>query len=402
MSLDPSRQNLSQPRVSVVIPVFNGGADLEQCLQAVFASSYPVYECILVDDASTDGMTAVAAERHAVRVISFDRQGGPAVARNRGAEEASGDILFFTDADVVISPDALAVAVHAFHTYAELSAVFGSYDDQPGHAAFLSQYRNLFHHWVHQTSGNDASTFWTGCGAIYRHVFIEINGFNEDYERPSIEDIELGARLCKSGHLIRLEKTMLVKHMKHWRFWNMIKTDIFDRGVPWMKLVLHDRNVTGDLNLSRRSRIATLLAGFLVLLAMVLPMTGHLASLLPAAAFLLAASIGIKLSGLPGSRSIKTVLSTLISLLAPLLAYRLSPDPLAIIPMAAILAMIWTHAGFYRCVLNTRNGAFAMAVVPMLIIFFLGCAASVPLALFSHYQGKRNTRMDSSRTDEVA
>ena len=49
-----------------------------------------------------------------------------------------------------------------------IAAVFGSYDDEPGAPNLVSQYRNLLHHFVHQTGRTEASTFWTGCGAVRR------------------------------------------------------------------------------------------------------------------------------------------------------------------------------------------------------------------------------------------
>ncbi len=78
----------------------------------------------------------------------------------------------------------------------DVSAVFGSYDDEPAERNFLSQYKNLLHHFVHQEGATDAGTFWAGCGAIRKDMFASVNGFNsEKYPYPSIEDIELGIRL---------------------------------------------------------------------------------------------------------------------------------------------------------------------------------------------------------------
>ena len=104
----------------------------------------------------------------------------------------------------------------AFQASPNLAALFGSYDDEPFESNFLSQYKNLFHHYVHQTAKVDASTFWSGCGAIRREVFLAIGGFEENYRRPTIEDIELGYRLKKTGHRIRLLKELQVKHLKRW------------------------------------------------------------------------------------------------------------------------------------------------------------------------------------------
>ena len=375
-------------RISVVMPVFNGGPDLEKCLAAIAASSHPAFECILVDDGSTDGMTAAAAERHGARVISLQQRSGPAIARNYGAREARGDILFFIDADVLLHPDAIAVAASTLENDPGLSAVFGSYDDQPGHPSFLSQYRNLFHHWVHQTGNAQAATFWAGCGAIRRDVFMQMGGFSQEYGRPSIEDIELGTRLVRCGHRIRLEKTLFSTHLKQWKFFNLVRTDIFRRGVPWMGLVLRERRAPSDLNLNLRARLATILAGLLGLSVMVFPLSGHAAALLPAAAFLLAGMMSIWFSQPSGGRSGRTLFALALAVMTPLAVYTLAPDPWAVIPLALILALVWTHLAFYRYAARKRSGAFALAVIPMQVLFFLGCVVAVVVGLMQHYFGQ--------------
>ena len=390
----------AQPRVSVVIPVFNGGTDLEKCLAAISASSYPVVECIVVDDASTDDMVIPAAERHGARVIRLDQQCGPAMARNRGAAQARGEILFFTDADVLLHPDALGLAVQEFQANPEISAVFGSYDDQPTHGSFISQYRNLLHHWVHQTSAEDASTFWTGCGAIRRNVFLEMEGFNQDYARPSIEDIELGTRLRKSGHRIRLLKNMHGTHMKRWTFRNMVQPDIFHRGIPWMLLVLRDRQMTNDLNLDYKSRLATVLAGLLGLSLLVLLFTGHAGAVLPVVAFLLAAGFAPWFLRSAGGSAGDTLAATALAILAPLACYWLVPDPMALVPVALVLAIIATNPALYRYVALKRNGTFAIAVAPMQVVFFVCCVIAVPLAYIEHYRGTRRAKTNPAQSDD--
>jgi GT2 family glycosyltransferase len=376
-------ENRVPTRVTVIIPVFNGGSGLDKCLGAIAASTYPVFETLLVDDGSTDGMTQPAATRHGARVIRREQMLGPASARNLGALEARGDIIFFTDADVLLDPTAIAIAVRTLDADANLCAVFGSYDDQPGHAAFLSQYRNLLHHWVHQTGNTEAFTFWTGCGAIRREVLLDVGGFSENYARPSIEDIELGARLRAAGFRIRLEKTMLGQHLKCWRFWNMLKTDIFHRGVPWMRLVLREGHASSDLNLNLSSRIATLLAGLFGLSLLVLPLSAQLAAIWPALAFLLAGAIcGWCIN--PSGTSRGASWSAALAILLPAGAYWLAPNPWAMVPLAFILGMIWTRLAFYRYLVQKRSVAFALAVVPMQVVFFLGCVAAVPLGIIMH------------------
>jgi GT2 family glycosyltransferase len=238
----------NSPAVSVVIPVYNGGSDFEKCLAAVRRSSFNDYELIVVDDGSTDNSAQVAAQ-HGARIISLQSKHGPAYARNRGVEIARGSLVLFLDGDVCVHHDTLEKVVQYFHAHASADAVIGSYDDRPEDQTFVSQYKNLFHHYIHQNSKQQASTFWAGCGAIKREVFLKHGGFDETYKRPSIEDIELGSRLRSEGGVIHLTKEIQVTHLKRWTFWSLLRTDILDRAIPWTLLILKDKTFPVDLNL---------------------------------------------------------------------------------------------------------------------------------------------------------
>jgi GT2 family glycosyltransferase len=191
--------------ISVIVPVHNGGQAFRRCLSRVSALSPTPLEVIVIADGDADG-SAELARGMGFAVLELPDCRGPARARNLGAGEARGDILLFLDADVEVPSDAIARVAKAFVDHENWVALFGSYDDQPGAANFLSQYRNLFHHYIHQTGNQEASTFWAGCGAIRRDVFAAAGGFSETYARPCIEDIELGLRLRRSGHSIGLCK----------------------------------------------------------------------------------------------------------------------------------------------------------------------------------------------------
>jgi len=241
--------------ISIIIPVYNGEKTLGQCLTSVFKCSFRNFECIVVDDNSTDNTIRIA-ESFDTKILRFDRQHGAAYARNRGAEAAKGNIFLFLDSDVTLHADSLKKAVQAFARHPDISALFGSYDDQPGQTNFLSQYRNLFHHFVHQTSLEDAATFWTGCGAIKRNAFFDVGKFNENCRM--MEDIDLGYRLKANNHKIMLVKDLLVKHFKYYSFLQLIKTDIFDRAVPWTLLMLRHRQFTSDLNLKPNDKLSAM------------------------------------------------------------------------------------------------------------------------------------------------
>jgi len=192
---------------------------------------------------------------------------GPAFARNLGAKAAAGEVIVFLDSDVCVRPDTLAKISHNFESDVRLDAIMGSYDSEPSSPDFVSQYRNLMHYYVHQGGGERASTFWSGCGAIRREVFLEHSGFSEEYGRPAIEDIELGYRLIRAHRKILLDRSILVTHLKRWTFWTLVKTDMLDRGIPWTELILRTRFMPNDLNLQLSQRVSVALVFILMALA---------------------------------------------------------------------------------------------------------------------------------------
>lgn len=241
-------------------------------MQSLAAVTPPPTELIVVADGEPES-TVDLARRFNASVLRTPEAKGPAHARNLGANCAKGDILLFIDADVTVQPDIVTRITVFFEQHSGYDALIGSYDDQPGASNFLSVYKNLSHHFIHQHSRPDASTFWGACGAIRRDVFLQSGGFDERYAMPSIEDIELGNRLIDAGHNIRLERSLQVKHLKEWRPRSLFKSDYFARALPWSRLILERGRMPDDLNLSWRNRLSVALtflnlncfvAGFLV------------------------------------------------------------------------------------------------------------------------------------------
>jgi GT2 family glycosyltransferase len=251
--------------VSVIIPVRNGGNNFRRCLASLSKFAPASVEIVIVVDGGTDQSWQLANASGA-KVFQRSESGGPALARNLGAKAAIGDILFFMDADVEINEDTLPQVIRLFRDHPTVDAMIGSYDDAPGAQNFLSQYKNLFHHYTHQTSSEQAATFWGACGAVRRDVFWTVGGFDEAYRYPSVEDIDLGYRLARSGYQIRLCKTIQVKHLKQWGVVSLLRAELFYRAIPWTELIWRDRQFANDLNLKASSRISLVLAYFLVAL----------------------------------------------------------------------------------------------------------------------------------------
>lgn len=251
--------------ISVVVPVYNGERVLPRCLEplARMLRDHEIAEVIVVDDGSTDSSAWIATQGGA-KVMPSGGRLGPGGARNRGAEVAKGDALWFVDADVVAHPDAARVLQRVLGT-SDAAAVFGTYDEFPAATNFLSQYKNLAHRHHHVRAEREAETFWAGCGAIRTDAFRRAGGFDAArYPEPSIEDIELGIRLRRLGFTILIEPDLQSRHLKEWRFANLLRTDIVQRAFPWAQL-MREHRLPPTLNVSLGERLRAGLAWVLVL-----------------------------------------------------------------------------------------------------------------------------------------
>lgn len=252
--------------IALVVPVGGATPGWRRSASSLARLDPAPGELVVVIDGPDDDPAAVAGEIGA-RVVVLGEQGGPARARNRGVQATNAAVVLFLDADVEAPADLVGQVVDLLNLHGHVAAVFGSYDETPSDPGLLSRYRNLLHHFVHQRAREAASTFWAGCGAIRRAAFDDVGGFDERYSQPSIEDIELGGRLVRAGHAIRLVRSLQVKHLKAWRLREMLATDLWRRAVPWTTLMLRT-GMIDDLNVTWRSRVSVGLA-FVLLAALV-------------------------------------------------------------------------------------------------------------------------------------
>ncbi len=262
---------------SVIIPFHRRLAQLERSLGACRAA-LPTAQILIAADGALDDCRPLAA-RHRADVVTIAGPRGPAVARNRAAAQATGDILVFVDADVVVAPDAIARLCDYLHRRPEMSAVFGAYDETPAERNFLSRYKNLSHSYVHQRASREALTFWAGLGAVRSEAFRAVGGFNEGFRRPSVEDIELGYRLVHAGYRVGVDPGAQGCHLKRWTLRGSIVSDICDRGIPWTQLILKHRALANDLNTTGGLRWSVVLSYVALLSALGAPLVPALGGL---------------------------------------------------------------------------------------------------------------------------
>jgi len=315
-------------------------------------------ECFVVDDGSTDGSGRVASE-YGAKVLSTGGRLGPASARNIGARAAGGDILLFVDADTCVHPDTIRRVVAEFDNDPSLDALMGSYDRSPLQSPFVSQYRNLLHCFVHQSSPRKAVTFWAGCGAIRRSVFLNFGGFDEMYQAPAIEDIELGYRLAQANRNLILCQDIQVKHLKRWNLGNMLRTDFFYRALPWSQLCLRSGQMPDALSLRVSQRISVALVCLVTMMAAYLTLHWHAYFLTPlfATFFILLSRYWVE-GWSQRSRMVSSMMGAMLVMIAGLsYAFHM----FAIIPMVVIAALglfIRHRYAYSRETWRRRTGVF--------------------------------------------
>lgn len=237
----------ARPRVSIIIPVYNAESTLGECLACVFGSSHAGFEVILVDDGSTDGTRAIAAG-FPVTVVPTGGRVGPAAGRNLGARAASGDILFFIDADVMLRTDSIDRLVRRFDN-GDVEALCGVQADDMRHRDLASTYKNLWIRWTYLRCTGEVPLFYTTAAAIRRTHFWRAGGFDTGYTSPSLEDTAFGQRLARLGIRVRVQPDLEVEHVKRYSLASLLRTD-FCRAVALSRLKLRYRDELGKNNSS--------------------------------------------------------------------------------------------------------------------------------------------------------
>lgn len=218
-----------RPTISVIVPTYNAARTLGECLASIVASDYPAFDVIVVDDGSRDESAAVASH-YPVRLLRLEQNMGASRAKNAGAAVATGDIVFFTDSDCLIRPDALRLVAENLSDPA-VSGVVGLLDTRLRFSDFPSQYKNLWMHFTYLRLPRRVGVFYTSAAAARRPAFAALGGFDPHYTGASItEDIDLGQRFLSAGHIIVAEKRLLVEHVKHYSWRDLLQTDFLRAG----------------------------------------------------------------------------------------------------------------------------------------------------------------------------
>ena len=249
----------ANPKVSVVIPRFNAKYTIKICLGSIFSQSYQPCEVIVVDDRSTDDSPSIARQMGA-KIFTQEKNQGPALARNRGAKEAGGDVLFFVDSDTAMQPGTIANMVSTI-TRPGIDAVVGRYAKNSINTGLVPEYYALLKHHSKTFEGiEDHSVFCGECVGSWREAFLDTGGYNPLPWGMDFENEEMGRRFIKKYHIV-IDPSVEVRH--HFPPLKKLIRLFYNRTYWWVRFYFVHR--TFEKALTTKSFAVGSVSGFLIL-----------------------------------------------------------------------------------------------------------------------------------------
>ena len=200
------------PRVSVVVCAYNAERTMDACLASLAALNYPDYEVVVVNDGSRDRTLEIAEGYPYCRVISQPNE-GLSVARNVGADAATGEIVAYTDSDCVADPDWLTYLVAKMEA-SGLAACGGPNFPPPEDSLVPAAVAVAPGGPTHVLLSDEVAEHIAGCNmAFRREALLELGGFDPVY-RAAGDDVDICWRFQDRGYVIGFSPAAIVWHFR--------------------------------------------------------------------------------------------------------------------------------------------------------------------------------------------
>ena len=231
------------PLISIIIPNRNADATIEKCLETVFALDDRNFEVVVVDDASEDNSVKLI-KKFPCTLIRLEKHSGPSKARNVGAQNSSGDILFFTDADCLLPEDGLSLVRKTLTGHGSDVVLGGTYTQVPYDNGFFSAFQSVFINYSETKNWKRPDYIATHAMVIRAETFKKIGGFSEDF-LPLLEDVELSHRLRRAGYRLMIDPGFQVRHIFNYSLKKSFR-NAMRKTKCWILYSLQNRDLFAD------------------------------------------------------------------------------------------------------------------------------------------------------------
>jgi glycosyltransferase involved in cell wall biosynthesis len=225
--------------ISVIIPNYNAALTIEKCLESAFASDYDNFEVIVVDDGSTDNSIEII-KQFPCKLIRMGEHSGTSKARNTGAKNSRGEILFFIDADCLLQKDTLTIVDRSFD---KNTIMGGTYTKIPYDDNFFSTFQSIFINYS-ETKNRKPDYIAAHAMVMDSNDFIKSGGFPEKF-LPIIEDVEFSHRLRRAGFKLIMNPEILVQHIFNFTLVKSLR-NAFRKSKYWTIYSLTNKDLLAD------------------------------------------------------------------------------------------------------------------------------------------------------------
>jgi glycosyltransferase involved in cell wall biosynthesis len=221
------------PRISVIIPVYNGEKTIRATIETVLKQTFSDFELIVIDDGSQDATLEIISEFRDTRIkVLSGSNRGVSVARNRGIAQASGDFIAFLDADDLWTPNKLEAQFNALQTNPQAAVAYSwtDYIDESGQFLYPGSHITL--------NGNVYSQLLVknflenGSNPLIRtHVLKTVGAFDESLS-PS-EDWDMWLRLAANYDFVAVPSPQILYRISS----NSASSNISKQAIQGLKVI---------------------------------------------------------------------------------------------------------------------------------------------------------------------
>ncbi len=212
-------------------------------MAAAFGSNYNNFDVIVVDDCSWDSSISII-EKYPCRLIRLSEHGGASKARNTGAQNSTGEVLFFIDGDCLLQSDTLAKAAAAYQDAGPEIIIGGTYTLLPYDQQFFSIFQSIYIHYSETKNLLNPDYVATHAMLMAKDLFQESGGFNENF-MPILEDVEFSHRLKKRGVSLRMAPEIQVQHIFNFTLAKSMRNGI-RKSKYWSIYSIKNRDLLSD------------------------------------------------------------------------------------------------------------------------------------------------------------
>jgi glycosyltransferase involved in cell wall biosynthesis len=232
-----------EKNISVVIPNYNGEKTIGKCLEAAFASDYSNFEVVVVDDCSEDGSVKII-NNYPCKLLSLNKRSGASKARNTGAKNSGGEIIFFIDSDCLLQPDTLSLVNGSMTGLTTDYIIGGTYTEIAYDDVFFSTFQSVWINYSETRRIDDPDYIAAHAMVMFKETFDKSGGFPEEF-LPIIEDVEYSHRLRRYGYKLIMNPAIQVRHIFGFTLAKSLR-NAYRKTLYWCLYSLQNRDLFSD------------------------------------------------------------------------------------------------------------------------------------------------------------